>query len=161
MESKIVHRDGLLLAGLAANVTLGDVEAGTAIRLGEQFLARRSEINNVINSREHFGLSTDPDNYNPETDKFEFFIGVEVSSIDNLPDGMVYREVPKNDYVVFTFEGPADNAGRVHHYLYSTWLNNNDYQLAAPLNIEVYDERFKGPAAAESVTDIYFPICKK
>lgn len=161
MESKIIQRDGLLLAGLAANVTLGDVEAGLTIRLGELFNARRSEINNEINAREHFGLSTDPDNYNPETDTFEFFIGVEVSSTDNLPDGMVYREVPKSEYVVFTFEGPADNAGPVHHYLYSTWLNNNEYQLASPYNIEVYDERFKGPHAAESVTDIYFPVCKK
>jgi len=161
VDNRIIQRDGLLLAGLAANVKLGEVEAGLTIRLGEQFIARRSEIKNEINSREVFGLSTDPDNYNPETDKFDFFIGVEVSSIDNLPDGMVYREVPSNEYVVFTFEGPAENAGSVHHYLYSTWLRNNDYRLAGPYNIEVYDERNKGPKAADSVTDIYFPIVKK
>ncbi|GMK41295.1 hypothetical protein PCCS19_43510 [Paenibacillus sp. CCS19] len=161
MESKIMQRDGLLLAGLAVNVTLGDVESGLTIRLGEQFLARRHEIRNEINAREVFGLSTDPDDYNPETDPFEFFIGVEVSSVDNLPDGMVYREVPKNEYVIFSFEGPAENAGPVHHYLYSTWLNNNDYKLASPYNIEVYDERNKGPKAVESVTDIYFPVVKK
>ncbi|PWV94499.1 putative transcriptional regulator YdeE [Paenibacillus cellulosilyticus] len=161
MESRIVERKGMLLAGLAANVTLGDVESGLTIQLSEQFNTRRSEINNEINTREVFGLSTDPENYNPETDKFEFFIGVEVAAAEELPDGMVYREVQPSEYVVFSFEGAADNAGPVHHYLYSTWLNNSDYQLASSYNIEVYDERNKGPHAADSITDIYFPIVKK
>lgn len=161
MEYKILSRDRMLLVGLACDVMLADVqEKGTTIKLSEQFMSRRSEINRVINTREVFGVSTDPENYNQATDPFEYFIGVEVSSIAEIPDGMVYREIPSNEYVVFTFEGPIERAGQVHDYLYATWLRNHDYHLSGLYNIEVYNEGFKGAFAEESITDIYFPIRK-
>jgi AraC family transcriptional regulator len=162
MEAKIIRREGMLLVGMACDVTLEDVQTKRmTINLAEQFMARKSEINHVINTREVFGLSTDPENYDPETDKFEYFIGVEVSSSKELPKDMVYREVPKNEYIVFTFKGSFENAGQVHNYLYTKWLQNNDYKLSDLYNIEIYDERFKGPESEESITDIYFPIEKK
>ena len=162
MEYKLVRKDSMLLVGLACDVTLADVQQkGTTIQLSEQFMSRKSEIKSVINAREVFGVSTDPEDYNPDTDLFEYFIGVEVSSIADIPKDMVYREVPSNEYVVFTFEGPAERAGQVHNYLYTNWLPNHEYQLAGLYNIEVYDERFKGPYAEESITDIYFPVKKK
>ncbi len=90
---------------------------------------RREEIGSCINEQEDFGLSTDPENYNSETDAFEYFIGVEVSSLEHIPDGMVYRRVPANKYVSFSFKGSASKAGAVHDYLYSTWLKENKYEL--------------------------------
>jgi AraC family transcriptional regulator len=162
MEAKMIRREGMLLVGMACDVTLEDVQTKRmTINLAEQFMARRSEIKHVINTKEVFGLSTDPENYNPETDKFEYFIGVEVSLSKELPEDMVFREVPKNEYIVFTFKGPFENAGQVHNYLYTKWLPNNDYKLSDLYNIEIYDERFKGPEAEESITDIFFPIEKK
>ncbi|AOZ90796.1 GyrI-like domain-containing protein [Paenibacillus crassostreae] len=161
MEAKMIQRQGMLLVGMACDVTLKDVQKRVTINLAEHFMARKSEINNVINTREVFGLSTDPEDYNPDSDKFEYFIGIEVSSITEMPLDMVYREVPKNEYIVFTFKGPAENAGKVHNYLYTTWLKRNEYRLSGLFNIEVYDERFKGPEVEDSYTDIYFPIVKK
>ena len=93
---------------------------------------RRAEIINSINGKEVLGSSTDPEDYHPETDQFEFFIGVEVSSNENIPDGMVYRELPANTYALFTFKGAADNAGAVHAYLYSTWLKQNPFLPPPP-----------------------------
>jgi len=161
VEAKLIQRQGMLLAGMACNVSLKDVQKRVTIHLAEKFMARKSEINNIMNTREVFGLSTDPENYNPDTDKFEFFIGVEVSATTDLPIDMVFREVPKNEYVVFTFKGPATNAGQVHDYLYTSWLKNNNYKLADLYNIEIYDERSKGPDSEESVTDIYYPVVKQ
>ncbi|WP_123040554.1 GyrI-like domain-containing protein [Cohnella candidum] len=161
MEFKIINKERKLLIGLACDVTLAEVQDRVTINLAEQFMSRRSEIKNVINTREVFGVSTDPEDYNPDTDQFEFFIGVEVNSLTEIPKDMVCKEIPSNEYVVFAFEGPAENAGRVHNYLYTEWLRKNEYQLSGLYNIEVYDERFKGPFSEESVTDIYFPIKKK
>lgn len=73
---------------------------------------------------------------------------------------MKHREIPMIEYVVFTFKGPSENSGLVHNYLYSTWLRQNDYELSDSYNFEVYDERFKGPDAEDSLTDIYFPVSK-
>ncbi|WP_308639827.1 GyrI-like domain-containing protein [Paenibacillus silvisoli] len=162
MQAQLIDKPSMKCIGLAVDVTLYDVQQmKTTIKLAAEFLARRSEVVNAVNEREMFGLSTDPEDYDPETDPFEFFIGVEVSSDEQLPDGMVYREIPSNTYAVFTFKGPAENAGAVHAYLYSTWLRASGYELAGLYNIEIYDERNHGPESEDSITDICFPVRQK
>ncbi|MDB4865949.1 MAG: hypothetical protein JWR03_282 [Cohnella sp.] len=162
MEAVIVDKQAMKLIGLATNVTLYDVQQNKiTIKLASNFLERRPEVKNCIHEREVFGISTDPEDYNPETDPFEFFIGVEVSSDENMPEGMVFREIPANTYALFTFKGPAENAGAVHAYLYSTWLKQSGYELSGLYNIEIYDERNHGPESDESITDICFPVRKK
>ncbi|WP_274365774.1 GyrI-like domain-containing protein [Paenibacillus thermotolerans] len=161
MEALIVDKPAMKLIGLAKKVTLHDViENKATLEVAATFLERKPEIKNCINESEVFGLSTDPENYNPETDQFEFFIGIEVSSNDNIPDEMVYREIPANTYVLFSFQGPFENAGAVHNYLYSSWLNQSGYELAGRYNIEIYDERNHGPHSENSITDICFPVRK-
>ncbi|MCY9667989.1 GyrI-like domain-containing protein [Paenibacillus alginolyticus] len=162
MESLIIEKPAMILAGLSTKVTLNDVLSNkTTLKVASNFLERRAEIKNCINEREVFGLSTDPEDYNPETDQFEYFIGIEVSANDGIPDGMDYREIPANTYVLFTFKGPFENAGAVHNYLYSTWLKQSGYELSGLFNIEIYDERNHGPESEESLTDICFPVRKK
>lgn len=162
MKATIIEKPSMTLIGLAANVTLHDVQQNrTTLELSTNFLERKAEVKSCINEREVFGLSTDSEGYNPETDLFEYFIGIEVSSIGDIPHEMVVREIPANTYVLFTFSGSSENAGAVHAYLYSTWLKESGYELAGLYNIEIYDERNHGPESAESVTDICFPIRKK
>lgn len=162
MEAVIIEKPAMKLVGLVTKVTLTDVlENRTTLKLASSFFERRTEINNCINRIEVFGLSTDPEDYNPDTDKFEYFIGVEVSSNDAIPDGMVFREIPANTYCLFTYKGPFENAGSVHNYLYSAWLKQSGYELAGLYNIEIYDERNHGPESNDSVTDICFPVRKE
>ncbi len=164
MEAIIIDKPAMKLIGLATNVTLYDVQQNrTTIKLGYNFMDRRAEITNSINGKEVFGISTDPEDYNPETDQFEFFIGVEVSSNENIPDGMVYRELPANTYALFTFKGAADNAGAVHAYLYSTWLKQSGYELSGLYNIEIYDERNHASTESDESISVYicFPVRKK
>jgi AraC family transcriptional regulator len=163
MDTTIIEKPEMVLVGLAIDVTLKQVlhVDRPTYYLASTFMKRKDEIGSCKNDREVFGLSTDPDNYNPDRDAFEYFIGVEVSSLEHIPDGMVYRRVPANKYVVFSFKGPADKAGTVHAYLYSTWLHENEYELCAPYNIEIYGDKFIGPESEESVTDIIFPIRNK
>jgi AraC family transcriptional regulator len=162
MEAIIMEKPAMKLVGLSTKVTLTDVlENRTTLKLASSFFERRAEIKNGVNQREALGLSTDPEGYNPDTDQFEYFIGVEVSSNDSIPKGMVYREIPASTYVLFTFKGPFENAGSVHNYLYSIWLKKSGYELAGPYNIEIYDERNRDPESDDSVTDICFPVRKR
>jgi AraC family transcriptional regulator len=159
MEARIIQKPVMTLVGLAINVTLKDVqESKITHTLAYTFMDRRAEIVMCSNNKEFFGISTDPEDYNPDTDVFEYFIGVEVSSMEHIPNGMVYRKIPTNTYVNFTFKGPAENAGSVHGYLYSTWLMQNEYELCDRYNIEIYGEGFKRPESEDSITDICFPI---
>ena len=80
-----------------------------------------------------------------ESDKngpYTFVIGARVSSIANIPDGMVAKTIPAGRYAMFTSEhGPA---ARV---VYETWKRI----WAAPLDrayradFELYDERAADP----------------
>ncbi|XEC96750.1 GyrI-like domain-containing protein [Paenibacillus tarimensis] len=163
MESKIIQKPEMTLVGLAANVTLKEIqEEKTTYKLGSTFMGRRSEIMECSNSKEVFGVSTDPEKYDPDMNAFEFFVGVKVPSLHQIPEGMVVRKIPANTYVQFTFKGTADKAGSIHNYLYSTWLKQSEYELCDRYNIEVYDdERNQGPESEESITDLCFPIRKK
>ncbi|MFK7694667.1 GyrI-like domain-containing protein [Paenibacillus sp. HJGM_3] len=162
MEAIIVNRPALRLVGLAVQVTLQEVlQDRTTFKLGSAFMSRKGEIMSIAEGNTVYGLSTDPEGYDPDTDPFEYFIGMEVTSTRTIPDGMVVREIPANTYAVFTFQGHEDNAGEVHHYLYSTWLKEQPYELCGLYNVEVYDERNKGPESEESITDIWFPVRRK
>jgi Uncharacterized protein conserved in bacteria len=159
MEAIIIEKQAMKLAGLAAKVTLHDVLANkTTLQLASNFYKRKAELVNGLNEVVVFGVSTDPEDYNPDTDEFEYFIGMEVSSQEELPDGMVYREIPANTYVLFTFKGRYENTGSVHQYLYSSWLQHSGYELSGLYNIEIYDERHHGPESDDSITDICFPV---
>lgn len=162
MEYIIIEKPEMKLVGLATKVTLNDVlEKKTTLKVASNFQERKNEIKYCMNKKEVFGISTDPEGYNPKTDQFEYFIGIEVSKKEDIPDGMVYREIPANTYVVFTFKGAFENVGAVHNYLYSFWLKQSGYELAGLYNIEIYDERNYGPESEESITDICFPVRKK
>src|SRR5687768_6490416 len=88
MEERIIQKPEITLVGLAINVTLREVvEEKPTYKLANTFIERKSEIISCRNTKEIYGVSTDPENYNLETDKFEFFIGVEVFSFEQIPDG--------------------------------------------------------------------------
>lgn len=152
----------MMFVGLAINVTLQEVqESKPTYALAHMFMQRKAEVLAWSGNQVVFGISTDPENYDPDRDAFEYFIGVEISSPQQTPEGMLIREIPTNTYATFTFAGPAYHAGAVHSYFYSTWLRNNSYEWCGRYNIEIYDDRFQSPESEESVTDLCFPIRKK
>lgn len=162
MEARIIQKNAMLLVGLATNVTLKEVQENQpTYALAQTFRERRAEIPMCRNPQVVFGVSTDPEDYQPDTDIFEYFIGVEVSSLEPVPAGMVARALPANTYVMFTFTGTAEQAGAIHHYFYATWLMQHPYELCGRYNIEIYDERHHGPESAASVTELCFPIQSK
>ena len=160
MEATITPKPAMRFVGLATTLTLAEVQAAhrPTYALACRFTARQGEIPLCSHPQVVVGLSTDPEDYQVATDRFEYFIGVEVSSLTHIPAGMVVRAIPAHTYVKFTFRGTADQAGTVHRYFYTTWLKQQAYELDGRYNLEIYDERHHGPESATSVTDLYFPI---
>jgi AraC family transcriptional regulator len=71
MNAKIIEKPKMTLIGLAIDVTLSQIqhESKPTQLLASNFMERKEEIVSCINDREVFGLSTDPENYNPDTDE--------------------------------------------------------------------------------------------
>ncbi|UVI33163.1 AraC family transcriptional regulator [Paenibacillus spongiae] len=95
---------------------------------------------------------------------FTYFIGIEVSSVDYIPEGAAARIIPKTKYAKFTAVGPVhESIARTYGYIYKHWFPQSDYQLqlsAGPI-IEYYDMRCAthiGIPPERHEMDIYIPI---
>jgi predicted transcriptional regulator YdeE len=96
---------------------------------------------------------------------FDYYMGVETTGFDNVPDGMKTLDIPANRYAVTSFvkRGNADVL-KAFKYLTDQWIPENGYtqDLETPLFI-YYDHRFipiykdKG-YAGNPVAEIYIPI---
>ena len=71
---------------------------------------------------------------------FAYLIGNFCASDAPVPDGMTKREIPANTWAMFHTEGKeGKDIQTLNQQIFSEWLpQNTRYEMAAPLNIEVY-----------------------
>jgi AraC family transcriptional regulator len=87
---------------------------------------------------------------------FEYTCGKEVTSEDDLPEGMVIRHIPAGKYAVFTHIGALTGLKDTYNYIYQTWLPKLGYKPGS-LDFELYDQDFKN-FAPDSRLYIYVPL---
>ncbi|MFK7906039.1 MAG: GyrI-like domain-containing protein [Chitinophagales bacterium] len=129
-------------------------------KLWQEFDPYIHKIPNRVNIEQCFGLEVYTDSF-MKTKQWHYMTAVEVSSLENIPIFASARTLPPNRYAVFTHKGLVSNISQTFDYIYSTWLPNSDYEIAAPYDFEFYDERFKEGQSEDSETDIYLPVRAK
>ncbi|HET7579280.1 MAG TPA: GyrI-like domain-containing protein [Bacillales bacterium] len=161
MDVKIKERPAFHIVGLSCDIVLKDArQTDTIPKLHEAFSKRVDEIRNRINPNLSYGLFIDPLNYNPDTDPFTWVAGVEVSDLEEIPEGMVGQTFNAPHFAVFSYKG-KDKSSKPYDMLYK-WVDQSaDYQLADRFGMEVYDERYHGPLDPDSTFDLWFPVAKK
>ena len=72
------------------------------------------------------------------TKPYTYFLGCEVASIKEIPDGMSLLIIPKSSYAVFSNKGPFP------HSLIKTWQDiwSSDVKRAYATDFEVYPSHF-------------------
>jgi predicted transcriptional regulator YdeE/DNA-binding transcriptional MerR regulator len=144
MEPKIISKPAFKAVGLSY---VGKNQADEIPKLWDNFNPRYNEINASDNSC-CYGLcfSTPIDVANLETLEpgvFEYVAALEVANDKEVPDGMVYREIPAYKYVVFTHHGKLDKLGETYKYIYETWLPQSEYKNHPDkFDMEVYTDEF-------------------
>lgn len=105
-----------------------------------------------------------------EDDTAKYMIGVEVSTLDNLPCGLIARRFDSCEYAVFETTLDMETSGEFWKYFYKTWLyeqgleqpqavyTKNKYTYSRLPAFEVYDANFKD---GTSRIQIYAPILRK
>lgn len=89
-----------------------------------------------------------------EDDVFEYMIGHEVKSIENIPEGMVLHKLEQSFYAVFRSMGPiTESVQKTWDYIYSVWLNESEYKHRNTDDIEYYFYN-----NGELVAELYIPI---
>jgi len=85
----------------------------------------------------------------PDGDKLLYFVGIEVTSLDNVPDGAVSLVLPEQLCAVIGYEGGVDYDELCEYFRYH-WLKQSDYKTD-PHKI---DSRF----LEANVWEAYFPV---
>ncbi|MFZ6031096.1 MAG: GyrI-like domain-containing protein [Chloroflexota bacterium] len=90
---------------------------------------------------------------------FEYVASFKVEKAEGVPEGMVVREVPAQQYAVFTHIGALEKLCDTYNYIYQVWIPKSGYQAADNFDFEYYDEAFKD-FSPDSRFYIYVPVKK-
>ncbi|NTU20332.1 AraC family transcriptional regulator [Brevibacillus sp. HB1.2] len=160
MEPTVLSREETHVIGFTftANVT-EDLEQKHSASTTEALRARKSEIHNQVGKGEYLiQIYPDKDDFDAAVDPFTTLIGVAVSSLADIPEGMVSHMIPAGTFAKVTHKGPETNLGETYDFLYGSWLSESGYDYAG-FDFEYWDERYK-PEQEDNEIDIYVPLFK-
>ncbi len=139
MEHKIVSRPAFKVIGLSY---VGKNEHGEIGQMWGRF-NQSANLVKSINDKEAFGLCFSTVEGAARPGEFEYIAGFEVADDSNLPQGMVFRQVPAYKYAVFSHHGKLDTLGETYQYIYKTALPQAGLQVHPDkFDMEVYGEEF-------------------
>jgi AraC family transcriptional regulator len=127
----------------------------------EYFIKVSDQINHTIDNT-FYRLCYDL-NLENEIPSFKELIAIEVSSIDDIPEGMIFKRIDEMKMIEFTHQGRLfkDDECSVlntYHMIYRYRIPALGYELSNDLFIEKYDSRFKGPFSDRSEFSIMMSI---
>jgi AraC family transcriptional regulator len=82
---------------------------------------------------------------------------VEVSSVAEVPRGMVSRELSGGKHAVFTHKGSMSRIDRTLGYVYGSWLPRSGHHLRSAPEIEIYGDKFDAESP-DSEMEFCLPI---
>lgn len=148
MHPVIYEQKKLNLIGLKKNFT--EMQPLLARALWQQFLPRLKEIENITGDY-CYGVVI------PSKNTTEYFCGVEVSSLAQIPEGMVAYSVPAATYAKFKHMGPVSSIGRTVHSIYGKWLSLCDWKHTQGPDLEIYEFDYN-PSSDNSYMYYAIPI---
>jgi AraC family transcriptional regulator len=146
------------LVGLRMSMSMADFKVG---ELWKRFGPVQKDIKNRKNT-DVISLAVYPPEYfsNFKPDRaFEKWSAVEVSSFDEVPEGLEKFELPSGLYAVFDYRGSGTDQS-VFQYILGEWLPASEYRLDDRPHFEVLGERYRNNDP-ESEEEIWIPIKEK
>ncbi|MCF8255904.1 MAG: GyrI-like domain-containing protein [Bacteroidia bacterium] len=91
---------------------------------------------------------------------FKKWAAVEVTSIENIPDGLESIELKGGLYVVFLYKGGPAGAAAAFQYIFQTWVPQSKYVLDDRIHFELIGPKYKNNSE-DSEEEIWIPIREK
>jgi predicted transcriptional regulator YdeE len=120
--------------------------AGDAARLGRR-LREYKRSHTVPHRVEPWGFAAVSLGFNREAGTFLYLIGDVVSSLDEIPEGLIGFEIPEGKYAVFPIR-PKNRLGwpiaitRAKKHIYEDWLPRSGFRPAGGIDdFEYHDDR--------------------
>jgi AraC family transcriptional regulator len=156
IEPEIIQMDKFKIVGMKY---YGENKNNEINRLWDQFNASVNEIKNSPCGDVRYGICYPIENF-AEKGEFEYIAAIEVSNLNDIPEGMVGRTIQGQVYAVFTHKGSPEKIAETYKYIYGTWHPKSGYSLLKAPDFEYYDERFNPDIEEDSEFDVYIPIKK-
>lgn len=156
MQPEIVEHKEELVIGMGSS--FAENPFWQINKLWDNFNQRENEIPNLKGSYA-IGVCMPKHDDLPvkEGDTFVYIAGRPVSSLDEVPEGMVAVKLPRRKYAKFTHKGLLTNLPHTVNYIWGTWLPKSEYKHAHSPDFELYDERFDVKTLSGEI-DIFVPI---
>ncbi|MTI49865.1 GyrI-like domain-containing protein [Sporosalibacterium faouarense] len=152
MEPKIIEKEKMIIVGMVATgKDVGEVDIG---ELWDLFDSKRDKIKSKSSEKAyeiHIGDNSEPKRH-------YCIVGVETKEGEGeTPIEMITKIMPSCKYAVFTHQLKNGGYGGIYDHI-NNWIENSKYEEAYSFEIQVYDERFKGPNNPESILEYYIPV---
>lgn len=89
---------------------------------------------------------------------FHYLASVEVTSLEQIPEGMKGHEIKAGNYAVFTHKGPLQNLMETYNLIYGKWIPEANLKTIGGGDFELYDDDRFDPGSPNSEVDIYVRI---
>lgn len=155
MEPEIITRPAVKLVGIAQQYDNADLSLP---RLWSAFRPYREKINHRAGN-ESFGIY---ESYEETEDdvRFTYICCAPVTDFDDVPEGMVTRELSEQLYARFIHRGPISALDKTLKYIWGSWLPKSNYDYVERPDFELYPPGYN-PAGEESVMTLHIPIAAK
>ena len=94
--------------------------------------------------------------FTPHTE-FTKWAMIEVSSFDDIPDGMQPYILNGGLYAVFDYKGLPQDFGKMFHFIFTEWMPRSGYEVDIREHFEILGEKYKN-SAPDSEEEIWIPI---
>lgn len=158
MEPRIVEVAERKLVGMKTRTRLIDNQIP---KLWQTFMPQRFAIKNslltgffAVHERD---AAVTFKNFTPATE-YTSWATIEVSSHEQIPEGMEARTLSGGLYAIFIHKGPAQNFKATMDFIYGQWLPNSLYEMDNRDQFEIMAEDYLGPQHPEAKEEVWVPI---
>lgn len=155
LEPEISVMGPIKLAGMRGSYSL---ENNSVLSLWDRFFKVKhfslSGTYGVTLYRENPALFTESDDF-----PFDYFVGCEVQSKEEVPEGLEYLEIPRTEYGVFLHRGETGDLKKTYDYIYRSWLPSHNREFVYGCHFEYRAPDFRDSEEAETL--IYIPLLKE
>jgi len=152
MEPEIITHPEIKVVGILANYEDEDFDL---LRIWSPLSEHEGPIPNTVTED---GIGIYESHRGPDGRVgFSYVCSVEVSSFNDVPEGMVTRVIPEQMYAKFSHKGPLENLSETLKYIWGSWLPKSKFDYVEKTDFELYPPDFdsKNP---ESLTFLHIPI---
>ena len=166
---RFMHKKAFYVVGMEVDIHYHSND-GTAPIAGLWEMWNGEKIAQTIPNQVSQGVEYGMTHGETTDSRAKYFVGVEVSNLDNLPVGLVGRKFESSEFAGFDTTLEIISTGDFWRTFYSKWLPTSGYAMHeeayrktnAAFNkypaIEVYGKDFKDE---QSIMQVYAPVVKK